>query len=64
MTVFTCSYFNLRLNMRFPKQMLPAIMDYSGMLNYDVRKLILVTELQYLVLPALSGINLLNRRQL
>lgn len=50
--------------MRFPKQMLPAIMDYSGMLNYDVRKLILVTELQYLVLPALSGINLLNRRQL
>lgn len=62
-TVFTCLSSNLRLNMRFPKQMLPAIMD-SGMLNCDVRKFILVTELQHLVLPALSRINLLNHRQL
>lgn len=62
-TVFTCSSFNLRLNMRFPKQMLPAITD-SGMLSCDIRKFILVTELQHLLLPALSRINLLNHRQL
>lgn len=47
-TVFTCLSFNLRLNMRFPKQMLPAIIN-SGTLNCDVRKFILVTELQRLV---------------
>lgn len=61
-TVFTCLSFNLRLNMRFPKQMLPTIMD-SGILKCDVRKFTLVTKLQHLVLPALSKINLLNHRQ-
>lgn len=43
--------------------MLSAIMD-SGTLNCDVRKFVLVTELQHLVLPALSRMNLLNHWQL